>query len=132
MMAKMGHVEGKGLGAKQDGIITPLQQQQTKQQFLGQNSKAQTEKRKRGQGEQGSRPVKRPAMGRIVGGKKAKGTEDDDEPYGPMSAVVVVFGFLKGVDLEADNNRDDGGIRQEIGEACGAKVRHPSLLMGLC
>jgi splicing factor 45 len=101
MMLKMGHVQGKGLGAKQDGIVKPLSLQQ--------------EKRKRLPDAQGG-GFATPAVGKIVGGTRAKGSEQEDSKFGKPSNVVVVRGLADGVDFVAEMQRDDGGIRQRLGE----------------
>ncbi|KAF2809754.1 uncharacterized protein BDZ99DRAFT_463518 [Mytilinidion resinicola] len=55
----------------------------------------------------------------IKGGGRAKKAEDG--PNGKRSEVVVVYGLLDGVDSEDDEARNDGGIRQEIGDYCANK-----------
>lgn len=102
MMEKMGYEEGKGLGATGEGITTAL--------------KVQAEKRKKKSDAQGGGFATPAAMGKIVGGKKTKKTDadEDDGPHGKMSAVVKFEGMLKGMDV--DKAIQDEGILQEIGD----------------
>ncbi|OCK81810.1 hypothetical protein K432DRAFT_294667 [Lepidopterella palustris CBS 459.81] len=105
-LKKFGHVKGKGLGANQSGIINPLQ--------------VHVQKRKKLPDAEGGGYADRGGKGKIVGGKKAKGTEEKEGKHGAMSDVIITWGMVNGLDLEQEMHRTDGGIRQEIGEACSA------------
>lgn len=60
--------------------------------------------------------------GKIVGGKKRKGGDTDEEEglFGRMSEVVVLKGMVDGMDLETEMTTGD--LMQEIGEECSEKV----------
>ncbi|OCL14269.1 hypothetical protein AOQ84DRAFT_371420, partial [Glonium stellatum] len=107
IMAKYGYVKGKGLGANESGIINALQ--------------VQVEKRKKLPDSEGGGFADRGGKGKIVGGKKAKGTEEKEGKFGPMSDVVVAWGMVDGLNLEEEMSSADGGIRQKIGDACQEK-----------
>lgn len=98
-MEKYGWEKGKGLGAKESGIITPLAMK--------------AEKRKKLPDAKGGGWAGPSGMGKITGGKKAKGNEEEGK-HGKMSAVVVVSNMLVGLDLQQE--LDDGTLMQEIGE----------------
>ena len=108
-MAKYGYVKGKGLGANESGIVNALQ--------------VQVEKRKKLPDSEGGGFTDRGGKGKIIGGKKAKGTEEKEGKFGPMSDVVVAWGMVDGLNLEEEMSSADGGIRQKIGDACQEKVR---------
>ncbi|OJD28805.1 g-patch dna repair protein [Diplodia corticola] len=99
MMEKYGWEKGKGLGANENGIITPLAMK--------------AEKRKKLADAQGGGWATPAGMGKITGGKKAKVSEDEGK-HGKMSAVVVMSNMLVGLDLQQE--LDDGSLMQEIGE----------------
>ncbi|GME28108.1 g-patch dna repair protein [Neofusicoccum parvum] len=99
IMEKYGWEKGKGLGANETGIITPLQMK--------------AEKRKHLPDAQGGGWASRGRMGKITGGKKANITEDEGK-HGKMSSVVVMVNMLVGMDL--DQELSEGNLMQEIGE----------------
>ncbi|KAF9637396.1 hypothetical protein BFW01_g8292 [Lasiodiplodia theobromae] len=99
MMEKYGWEKGKGLGANENGIITPL--------------RAQTEKRLRLSDAQGGGWAGPAGMGKITGGKKAKSSEEEGK-HGKMSAVIVMTNMLVGLDVQQE--LDEGNLVQEIGD----------------
>jgi splicing factor 45 len=103
LMAKYGWTKGSGLGAQGTGITSAL--------------RVQVEKRKQRSDADGGGFVDRGGKGKIIGGKK-KGGDDDEGKFGAMSEVVVLKGMLGGMDVEAEMQ---GGLVQEIGEECGEK-----------
>lgn len=59
--------------------------------------------------------------GTIIGGHKKGG--DDPGKFGPMTEVVILRGMLNGMDIESElESSESGGLMQEIGEECNAKV----------
>ncbi|KAK4496641.1 hypothetical protein PRZ48_012623 [Zasmidium cellare] len=101
MMKKMGHEEGKGLGASGEGITAALS--------------VKADKRKKKPDAQGGGYVTPAATGKIVGGNQAKKADDHEGgPHGKMSAVVKFEGMLRGMDI--DKAIQDDGILQEIGD----------------
>ncbi|KAL8662487.1 MAG: hypothetical protein Q9202_004632 [Teloschistes flavicans] len=111
LMSKYGWTKGSGLGANGTGIVNPL--------------RVQVEKQKKKPDSEGGGYVVPGGRGKIVGGKKAgepKATGEGDK-FGVMSEVVVLHGMVDGLDLDAEmEDADDGGLIQEIGDECGAKV----------
>lgn len=111
LMSKYGWTKGSGLGANGTGIVNPL--------------RVQVEKQKKKPDSEGGGYVAPGGRGKIVGGKKAgepKATGEGDK-FGVMSEVVVLHGMVDGLDLDAEmEDADDGGLIQEIGDECGAKV----------
>ena len=107
MLAKMGHVEGQGLGKNSDGITTHLEAVRRK----GQPKLDDNGDRERINGAQ---------VYDIRGGHRT--TKPEESKFGQPSRVVVTWGCCDGVDLAADADRNDGGIRQEMGDVFQAKV----------
>jgi splicing factor 45 len=110
MMAKMGYVKGQGLGKNNDGVTTHLE----------------VKVRKPAPGRQASifddgegTKVKSAQVWDVHGGQRKK-----DEPgrFGEESPVVVAWGCVDGVDWRENAERDDGGIRQDMGEVFSNKV----------
>jgi splicing factor 45 len=105
-MEKYGWSKGSGLGATGSGIITPLIMK--------------AEKRKNSDTEGGGF-ADRSGMGRIVGGKRAKGNhEEQGGKFGQMSQVVVLRDMLKGMDVRRAIEEEN--LYQEIGGECDKKV----------
>ncbi len=104
LMAKYGWTKGTGLGASGTGIINPL--------------RVQLEKRKQKSDAEGGGFVGPGGKGKIVGGKKKPGTEEEGK-FGAMSDVVVTYGMVDGMDLDAEIA---AGLIQEIGEECNERV----------
>ncbi|KAK8166170.1 hypothetical protein BC567DRAFT_273063 [Phyllosticta citribraziliensis] len=104
LMQKYGWEKGKGLGAKETGIVTPLQMQ--------------AQKRKKKPDAEGGGWAAPKGMGKIVGGKRVK-VEEENSPYPALSEVVVLFHMVDGMDVEKE--LQEGVLVQEIGEECGAK-----------
>ncbi|KAI9779799.1 MAG: hypothetical protein M1816_003335 [Peltula sp. TS41687] len=109
LMSKYGWTKGTGLGASGTGIVNPL--------------RVKVEKQKRKADSEGGGVVgpSGGARGKIIGGKKRKGGDAEDEEglFGRMSEVVVLKGMVDGMDLEAEMSTGD--LMQEIGEECGEK-----------
>lgn len=105
LMAKYGWTKGSGLGAKGVGIINPL--------------RVQVEKRKKKPDAEGGGYQGPGGKGKIVGGKKKAG-DDEEGLFGPMSEVVVLRGMVDGLDLDAELAQ--GELMQEIGEECSEKA----------
>ncbi|KAK7555664.1 G-patch DNA repair protein [Phyllosticta citricarpa] len=104
LMQKYGWEKGKGLGAKETGIVTPLQMQ--------------AQKRKKKSDAEGGGWAAPKGMGKIVGGKRVK-VEEENSPYPALSEVIVLFHMVDGMDVEKE--LQEGVLVQEIGEECGAK-----------
>ena len=59
-----------------------------------------------------------------MGGQKSragKAEEQEESKFGAMSEVVRLERMLKGMDLDEEMTRDEGGIMQEVGEECSEK-----------
>jgi splicing factor 45 len=104
MMKKMGWEKGQGLGAEGTGITTAL--------------KVQVVKAKKKPDALGGGFAGPSGMGKIVGGKKKKGAEDNEVG---MSTVVVCRHMVDGLDLDFEMG-PEGNLVDEIGQECGAKV----------
>lgn len=100
-MAKHGYKKGQGLGASGTGIINALA--------------VKVEKSKKTYDADGNVVNAPPSMGKIVGGKKKKGTEDTK-----MSSVVRCLHMVDGRDLDYDMG-PDGNLVEEIGQGCAEK-----------
>ncbi|KAL9108641.1 MAG: hypothetical protein Q9227_006587 [Pyrenula ochraceoflavens] len=108
LLMKQGWTKGSGLGAKATGIVNPLY--------------AKVDKRKKKSDAEGGGYATPAGTGKILGGQKsAKAKQDEMSKFGEMSEVVVLKGMLKGMDLDEEMSREEGGIMQEIGEECGDK-----------
>ncbi len=110
LMSKYGWTKGSGLGASGSGIVNPL--------------RVQVEKQKKKPDSEGGGFVARGGKGKILGGKKGgSGEVAETGKFGTMSEVIILFGMVDGIDLDAElENAGDGGLMQEIGEECGEKV----------
>lgn len=107
IMAKMGYKKGQGLGKNSDGVITHLE----------------VKMRKAAQGssifdEDGSK-VKSQQVWDVRGGLRNQ--KDEPGKFGEESPVVVTWGCVDGIDWDENSQRDDGGIRQVMGEVFSAK-----------
>lgn len=110
LLSKHGWTKGTGLGASGSGIINPLE--------------VKLEKPKKRQDSESGGLAAASNRAKIIGGKKA--VADDEGKFGAISEVVVLFGMVDGLDLDAElHNAEGGGLMQEIGEECVAKVCHP-------
>lgn len=108
LLSKYGWTKGSGLGANESGIAKPLQ--------------VKIEKQKKRPDSEGGGFVVPGGRGKIIGGKR-KGDEDEGK-FGAMSEVIVLYGMVDGMDLDAElRGSEDGGLMQEIGEECAEKVR---------
>jgi splicing factor 45 len=108
LMSKYGWSKGSGLGAQGTGIVNPLY--------------AKADKRKKKSDAEGGGFVTPAATGKIMGGQKnSAGQQEAEGKFGAMSEVIKLEGMLKGLDLEEELGREEGGIMQEIGEECGDK-----------
>ncbi|KAI9798314.1 MAG: hypothetical protein M1833_004886 [Piccolia ochrophora] len=107
LMAKYGWKRGTGLGASSSGIVNAL--------------RVKVEKAKKKPDSEGGGFVG-PAggLGKIIGGRKKAGGDDNEEGiFGAMSEVIVLRGMVDGLDLDAEMAA--GELVQEIGEECGEK-----------
>jgi splicing factor 45 len=110
MMAKMGYVKGQGLGKNNDGVTTHLEVKIRKQPQGGQSSIFDD-----GEGNK----VKSAQVWDVRGGERKK---EEPGKFGEESCVVVTWGCVDGVDWKENAERDDGGIRQDMGEVFSTKV----------
>jgi splicing factor 45 len=113
MMAKMGYVKGQGLGKNSDGVTTHLEVKARKD--TGNRQVPMHD-----DFESDGRTIKAQQVFDITGGHRA--TAKDHGPFGEPSRVIVAWGCVDGIDLATDADRDDGGIRQEMGDAFNNKV----------
>jgi splicing factor 45 len=108
MMAKMGWAKGQGLGKNSDGVVTHLE---VKMRKVPQGASTLDD--------EGGK-VKSQQVWDVHGGMRTH--KDEPGKFGEESAVVVTWGCVEDVDWAANADRNDGGIRQEMGEAFSAKV----------
>jgi splicing factor 45 len=108
LLSKYGWTKGSGLGAQGTGIVNPLY--------------AKVDRRKKRSDAEGGGYITPAGTGKILGGQKSKATQEEDQgKFGAMSEVVKLEGMLRGLDLDVELNREEGGIMQEIGEECAEK-----------
>jgi splicing factor 45 len=107
MLAKYGHVEGEGLGKNSDGITTHLEAVKRK----GQGKISDDGDRDR---------IRSAQIFEIRGGQRKAAPEESK--FGMPSRVVVTWGCCDDVNLDADAERNDGGVRQEMGDIFQTKV----------
>ncbi|KAF1834970.1 hypothetical protein BDW02DRAFT_568505 [Decorospora gaudefroyi] len=107
MMAKMGYKKGEGLGKNSDGVVSHLE---VKMRKAPQGGSAFDD--------EGGK-VKSQQVWDVRGGMRAQ--KDEPGKFGEESSVVVTWGCVDGVDWEANANRNDGGIRQDMGDAFSSK-----------
>jgi len=106
MMNKMGYKKGQGLGKNNDGVVTHLE----------------VKKRRVPQGAgnlDANGRVQSQQVWDVSGGMRIQ--KDEPSKFGDKSSVVVTWGCVDGVDWDANAERNDGGIRQDMGEAFGKK-----------
>lgn len=116
MMAKMGYKKGQGLGKNNDGVVTHLE---VKMRKAPQGASALDD-------ENGK--VKSQQVWDVRGGMRTQ--KDEPGKFGEESAVVVTWGCVDGVDWDANAERNDGGIRQDMGEAFSNKVGFGRVIKG--
>ncbi|MCJ1308442.1 hypothetical protein MMC25_002095 [Agyrium rufum] len=110
LMSKYGWTKGSGLGVNESGIVNPL--------------RVQVEKQKKKPDSEGGGFADRGGRGKIIGGKVAKGKEQQTGgKFGTESKVVILKGMVDGMDVDAElmGDGEGGGLMQEIGEECGEK-----------
>lgn len=108
MMAKMGYKKGQGLGKNNDGVVTHLE---VKMRKVPQGASTLDD--------EGGK-VKSQQVWDVRGGTRNQ--KDEPGKFGEESTVVVTWGCVDGVDWDANADRNDGGIRQDMGEAFSNKV----------
>lgn len=108
MMAKMGYKKGQGLGKNNDGVVTHLEVKIRKQPQGGNMLDDDGAK------------IKSQQVWDVRGGVRKQA--DEPGKFGEESPVVVTWGCVEGVDWGENADRNDGGIRQEMGEAFSTKV----------
>jgi splicing factor 45 len=108
MMAKMGYVKGQGLGKNNDGVISHLE------------VKMRKDPRGRSTLDDEGGKVKSQQVWDVSGGMRNQ--KDEPGKFGEESSVVVTWGCVDSIDWHANAMRNDGGVRQDMGEAFGAKV----------
>ncbi|KAF1976046.1 hypothetical protein BU23DRAFT_552047 [Bimuria novae-zelandiae CBS 107.79] len=110
MMAKMGYKKGEGLGKNSDGILTHLEVKARKVNKKNKEKQVTIfdEHDENGTG------VKSQQVFDILGGHTTKQKEPDK--FGTESKVIVAWGCVDGIDWNQDAERDDGGVRQEMGQ----------------
>jgi splicing factor 45 len=114
MMAKMGYVKGKGLGKNNDGVVTHLE---VKMRKVPQGASSLDD--------EGGK-VKSQQVWDVRGG--IRNQKDEPGKFGEESSVVVAWGCVDGMDWHENAQRNDGGIRQDMGEVFSAKVCTCTLL----
>lgn len=114
MMAKMGYKKGEGLGKNSDGITTHLEVKARKKEKDNRNFDPSEDYDENG------KVIKSQQVFDILGGRITKPKEPDR--FGTESKVIVAWGCVDGIDWNADAERDDGGIRQEMGQTFDDKV----------
>ncbi|KAF2035563.1 hypothetical protein EK21DRAFT_54318 [Setomelanomma holmii] len=107
MMAKMGYVKGQGLGKNNDGVVTHLEVKMRKAAKGGSSLDDDGAK------------VKSQQVWDVRGGHRTQSNEPGK--FGEESTVVVTWGCVDGVDWDENAQRNDGGIRQDMGEVFSAK-----------
>ena len=112
MMAKMGYKKGQGLGRNSDGVVTHLE---VKMRKVPQGGSLLDD--------EGGGKIKSQQVWDVRGGMRTQ--KDEPGKFGEESCVVVTWGCVEGVDWGKNADRDDGGIRQEMGEAFSTKVKRP-------
>lgn len=108
-MAKMGYKKGEGLGKNSDGITTHLEVKARKGDKRIADTYDEYDKVMKGQ-----------QVFDILGGHTNKQKEPDR--FGQESKVIVAWGCVDGIDWTTDAARDDGGVRQEMGQTFDDKV----------
>ncbi|KAL6707143.1 hypothetical protein ACN47E_004690 [Coniothyrium glycines] len=107
MMAKMGYKKGQGLGKNNDGVVTHLE---VKMRKVPQGASTFDE--------EGGK-VKSQQVWDVRGGMRTN--KDEPGKFGDESPVVVTWGCIEGIDWAVNADRNDGGVRQEMGEAFSTK-----------
>ena len=112
LMSRYGWSKGSGLGVSGSGILDPLL--------------VQIEKQRKKPDSEGGGFTGPGGRGKIVGGQKKDGVSSKTQEgrFGIMSEVVILFGMVDGMNIEAElEGSGQGGLIQEIGEECTEKVR---------
>lgn len=107
MMAKMGYKKGQGLGKNSDGVTTHLEVKKRKVPPGGNAFD-----------EEGGK-LKSQQVWDVRGGERTQ--RDEPGRFGEESSVVVTWGCVEGIDWKKNADRNDGGIRQDMGEAFSNK-----------
>lgn len=112
MMAKMGYKKGEGLGKNSDGITTHLEVKARKADKKVADVSDEYD--------ENGKVIKSQQVFDIMGGHTIKQKEPDK--FGQESKVIVAWGCVDGIDSSTDADRDDGGVRQEMGQTFDDKV----------
>lgn len=115
MMAKMGYKKGEGLGKNSDGITTHLEVKARKADKRVADVSDEYD--------ENGKVIKSQQVFDIMGGHTIKQKEPDK--FGQESKVIVAWGCMDGIDWSTDADRDDGGVRQEMGQTFDEKVSIP-------
>lgn len=108
MMAKMGYKKGQGLGKNNDGVVTHLE---VKMRKVPQGASTLDD--------EGGK-VKSQQVWDVRGGMRT--AKDEPGKFGEESPVVVTWGCVEDIDWQANADRNDGGVRQDMGEAFSSKA----------
>lgn len=115
MMARMGFKKGQGLGKNNDGITTHLEVKARKKEKDYRGFDPSDDYNESG------KTIKGQQVFDILGGHTTK--RNEPSMFGVESKVITAWGCVDDIDWDADAERDDGGIRQEMGQTFDDKVR---------
>ncbi|KAF2018136.1 hypothetical protein BU24DRAFT_389853 [Aaosphaeria arxii CBS 175.79] len=117
MMSKMGYKKGQGLGKNNDGITTHLEVRRRKEPNGGRQQNNDDFDFDNDSG--GVKAPKPQEVFDITGGRQVRPKEQSK--WGEPSRVVIAWGCVDGIDFSEDADREDGGIRQEMGDTFDQK-----------
>ncbi|CAI6338240.1 unnamed protein product [Periconia digitata] len=114
MMQKMGFIKGQGLGKNNDGITSHLYHKVRKG-----DSKQSVSKLNSFDNDDWNAKAKAQPVFDILGGVPVK--QKEVARFGEDSCVIVAWGCVDDIDWEADAERSDGGIIQEMADVFNPK-----------